>query len=174
MCSPQQCHWPFVTWVPVGSFGPTLQSHCCSLSHGTGWNGPIQTVGEGCLTVPHPGNLGKVAGGRVEAKTPFLSRISLLTGHSKAEAVCWGCAGTSSQPRALVRPKGSHGERTSGASLGLQLSQGAQDSSSFRKTSPSNSHFAGHCCQALAWTLFVCSHPSWGFKYKGIGHSCTN
>lgn len=41
-CSPQQCHCRFVTWVPAGSSGPTLQSHCHSLGHGTGWNGPVQ------------------------------------------------------------------------------------------------------------------------------------
>lgn len=41
-CSPQQCHGPFVTWVPAGSSGPTWQSHCHSLGHGRGWNGPVQ------------------------------------------------------------------------------------------------------------------------------------
>lgn len=76
-CSPQQCHCRFVTWVPAGSSGPTWQSHCHSLGHGTGWNGPVQhSRCKGCFIVPHPGNLWKVAGGRVEAKTPFLSRIS--------------------------------------------------------------------------------------------------
>lgn len=108
------------------------------------WPHSNMTV-EGCFTVSHPGNLWKVAGGRAEAKTPFLSRISLLTGHSKAEAMCWGCAGTSSQPQALVTPKGSHGDKINGTSLGPQLSQGPQDSSSFRNTSPANSHFARHC-----------------------------
>lgn len=139
---------------------PTPRSCGRSSSRGTGWNSPAQSASRACS-----GNLRAVTDGRAEVKKPFSSPGSLSPlaglgawggghspcGHSEAEEMFWGCAGTSSHPQALVRPNWEQQRQPHAADLWCLSMPSARSgtlgraycsSRSSRTTTPANPSFA--------------------------------